>query len=327
MTVDGSNTHPGAQREWDDATLDTAAALATEGGDRAGLDPATASLVEQFDAAAAALDVGLTQASGEIEPMPADLFNRVQASALSWAAERREALGQASPGHVGDGVGDGLSSDDPTDRVTAPPSVSEAPPAPPLRMAATDADPETHSSATGSMPAPPPRRDRNWFTEHGGMGWVLAAAAIALAVFIGVDQAPNADQPSPDGLRAQLLAEAPPDLIRLDWTAPEGSQLAGVDGDVVWSDQRQEGYMRLVNMPPNDPQVQQYQLWVVDPDVDEHPVDGGVFDVRTDAGEVIVPIDAKLAIDNPAVFAITIERPGGVVVSEGPLHLVAAPES
>jgi hypothetical protein len=52
-----------------------------------------------------------------------------------------------------------------------------------------------------------------------------------------------------------------------------------------------------------------------------------VFDVPRGADELIVPIDAKLAVNDPAVFAITLEQPGGVVVSDGPLLVVAALES
>jgi hypothetical protein len=44
----------------------------------------------------------------------------------------------------------------------------------------------------------------------------------------------------------------------------------------------------------------------------------------TETGRVRVPFGAKLPIISPAVFALTVEKPGGVVVSEGPLHLVAA---
>jgi hypothetical protein len=35
----------------------------------------------------------------------------------------------------------------------------------------------------------------------------------------------------------------------------------------------------------------------------------------TSDGETIVPIQAKLKVLKPAAFAITIEKPGGVVVS------------
>lgn len=41
----------------------------------------------------------------------------------------------------------------------------------------------------------------------------------------------------------------------------------------------------------------------------------GRFD-PTQSGEVIVPINAKLKITKPTLFAVTIEKPGGVVVSK-----------
>lgn len=81
--------------------------------------------------------------------------------------------------------------------------------------------------------------------------------------------------------------------------------------------------MKLEGFPVNDPMSMQYQLWVVDGDRDaKHPVDGGVFDVAAD-GTVVIPIDAKLALIKPTAFAITAEKPGGIVVSDGP-HLAVA---
>ena len=38
--------------------------------------------------------------------------------------------------------------------------------------------------------------------------------------------------------------------------------------------------------------------------------------MRTDGDEVIVPIRASLPVGAPLAFAVTIERPGGVVVSD-----------
>ena len=95
-----------------------------------------------------------------------------------------------------------------------------------------------------------------------------------------------------------------------------------VAGDVVWNDAQQEGYMRLRGLPVNDPTRAQYQLWIVDPARDKHPVDGGVFDVA-EGDEILVPIRAALRVDRPAAFVLTLEQPGGVVVSDGP-HLVLA---
>jgi hypothetical protein len=37
--------------------------------------------------------------------------------------------------------------------------------------------------------------------------------------------------------------------------------------------------MSLKNLAVNDPTQNQYQLWIVDPERDELPVDGGVFDI------------------------------------------------
>jgi anti-sigma-K factor RskA len=85
---------------------------------------------------------------------------------------------------------------------------------------------------------------------------------------------------------------------------------------VVWSDEKQAGYMRFRGLPANDPTKQTYQLWIFDETQDpKTPIDGGTFDVNAD-GEVIIPINAKLKARKPAMFAVTVEKPGGVVVSD-----------
>lgn len=73
--------------------------------------------------------------------------------------------------------------------------------------------------------------------------------------------------------------------------------------------------MSIRGLPINDASKEQYQLWIIDPSRDDKPVDGGVFDITSD-GESIVAIQAKLRVDKPTVFAITVEKPGGVVVSD-----------
>jgi len=93
-------------------------------------------------------------------------------------------------------------------------------------------------------------------------------------------------------------------------------ELASVSGDVVWSDAKQTGYLKLKGLPVNDANKEAYQLWIFDEtQSDKTPIDGGVFNVTAD-GEVVIPIDAKLRARNPKAFAITIEQPGGVVVSD-----------
>lgn len=184
--------------------------------------------------------------------------------------------------------------------------------------------------------------------------WLAAAAAIVLAVLgwwprltgrgsgapgsdasngtvAGTTTVPPCPSPStsapppPKPLAAQreeLLAAAK-DVVKIDWKAvAKEPAAAGASGDVVWSASQQRGFMRFHGLAPNDPKLTQYQLWIFDQDQDDkYPVDGGVFDVDPGTGDVIVPIVAKIAAKHPKLFAVTVEKPGGVVVS-GRQHIV-----
>lgn len=159
--------------------------------------------------------------------------------------------------------------------------------------------------------APPPRRRA--LAPREALAWLTAAAAVVLALVLrpGPPPAP----PSPGEQRAALLAEAP-DTLRVAWTATDDPAARDASGDVVWSTARQQGYLRLHGLAVNDPAREQYQLWIFDATRDErHPVDGGVFDVDRATGDVIVPIHAAVRVSEPTLFAVTVERPGGVVVS------------
>jgi hypothetical protein len=128
---------------------------------------------------------------------------------------------------------------------------------------------------------------------------------------------------SPSQARAELLATAN-DATTLAWTATTDEAAKGASGDVVWSASKQQGFMRFAGLAANDPAKLQYQLWIFDKNRDQaFPVDGGVFDV-TPNGEVIVPITAKLHVDEPVLFAVTVEKPGGVVVSKRERIVVTA---
>jgi len=159
------------------------------------------------------------------------------------------------------------------------------------------------------------RANWNW-------GWA-AAAALALALVMTNLDTVNPSRPDFAEAREQLIATSNATRI-IPWASPQDPAFAQVTGDVVWNDELQEGYMLLTGMPANDPSVAQYQLWVVDPDRDSNPVDGGVFDIPSGQQSVVIPINAKLAVDDPTVFAITREQPGGVVVSKGPLLVIAS---
>lgn len=168
---------------------------------------------------------------------------------------------------------------------------------------------------------------RPGFSFSQWLGWGVAFAACALLiinVWLTRSQttAPVAEStPTPEATREpsllekkrELLASAA-DLVRTNWSAP--TEDGDVGGEVVWSDSKQQGYMTFRGLDVNDASKEQYQLWIFDETQDEAtPIDGGVFDVD-EQGEVTVPINAKLQVDNPKMFAVTVEKPGGVVVSK-----------
>jgi len=267
--------------------LDLLAAEATEGLDPSDQRELFELLEEHRDVerecmqlAAGAVDVALVP---PLEPMPRELSQRMERHLRSLPAS----------GMTSDGSG------------------------PSLRMTGNS---EGHS-------APEPR------LSFGALGWLAAAACLLLAVAgwwsrLETSAGPGAE-PTAVSLadaRARLLEEAP-DATVTPWQDPSGS---GITGDVVWSDELQKGYMRFSGLPANDPTEEQYQLWIFDatrptgellrfgePDsiLTQRPVDGGVFDV-TPAAEVIVPIRAKLSVGEAVAFAVTVEPPGGVVVSD-----------
>ncbi|MEM9173946.1 MAG: anti-sigma factor [Myxococcota bacterium] len=134
--------------------------------------------------------------------------------------------------------------------------------------------------------------------------------------------------PSTREIRAALLADAG-DAVRLAWQSTDDPTAAGgVVGDVVWSDARQAGVLRFQGLAANDRDAFQYQLWIFDAARDERfPVDGGIFDVpaNADGADVLVPIDPRLPVARATLFAVTVERPGGTVVSTRDRIAVLAP--
>ena len=185
-------------------------------------------------------------------------------------------------------------------------------------------------------PAPwQPTIDREMFAEKparrlfGWLGWAVAAAAcIALAVniyFTRNQPAEQAKAPAPPVDTPRLLTPAEmrasfesstPDLVKATWAPGNVKDMKGVTGDVIWSDEKQSGYLRFRGLPVNDAAATCYQLWIFDGVQDKAtPIDGGIFDVSAD-GEIVIPINAKIKAQGPTMFALTIERHGGVVVSK-----------
>ena len=173
----------------------------------------------------------------------------------------------------------------------------------------------------------------------GWLGWAFATAAcvvLAVNIFYVREQPPIVDvQPTPTptpektvtpaDMRNALMASGKA-LVRGTLGAGSMKDVQPV-GDVVWSDEMQTGYVRVTGLPKNDPQKETYQLWIVAENQNpKTPVDGGTFNVNAD-GEVIIPISPKVKALNPQAFAITIEKPGGVVVSTNPAVALAKRET
>jgi hypothetical protein len=164
-------------------------------------------------------------------------------------------------------------------------------------------------------------RGRTRPTRSASVGWWSAAACLGLALagwwprlFVGPAATPAAVQD-----RAALLSSA--HALRAEWIAGAAAPAGGLSGDVVFDPVTQRGYLRFRGIPANDPRLQQYQLWIADAGRSQpEPIDAGVFNVDAAAmaaagGEVLIPFEPRLPVHTPAAFVVTLEQPGGVVVS------------
>lgn len=272
----------------------------TEGG----IDAAE---VEALEALAARVAVAMAAADDpEIPPMPRSLRERLVADAV------RVSHGRPAGGpEVGTG---------PVRRDPARTAAFEAGLAEPPTDAADAPSPFVAADAPASSPAPiapaatvelaPWRRSLAW------AGWAVAAAIVGFLLLVPPPSPPRPEPASGPMTVARLLA-LDAEAIEIPLAGlPDVAD--GVSGRIVWSDRQQTGVLQVRGLPANDRQQLQYQLWVFDRGREErseqHPaVDGGVFDVAAGAAELEIPIEAKLAVFDPYLFAITSEPPGGVV--------------
>lgn len=169
----------------------------------------------------------------------------------------------------------------------------------------------------------------------GYLGWVAAAASIALAAVMYVNSRPTTVPVVPPvkvlSIAEQATAlEGRADTLKLDW-APQGDYATqGVRGKVVWNNAEQKGFIRLANLKENDPKIDQFQLWIFDAVRETYPVDGGLFDITqatfdAKSGEHIIPMKPALLVSKPTLFAMTVEKAGGVVVTDKSRLVVVAP--
>jgi len=198
--------------------------------------------------------------------------------------------------------------------------------------AQTPAAGQQQAAPVKQQPHPSTRRPAPSFSLQSKAGWFAAAASVLIAVAgwwprVQDGDAPVAEVPVANLLqqeRQKLLAQQ--GVVQRTWQTTQDPAASGVTGDVVWDPKTQNGFVRFRGMQANNASELQYQLWIFDGTRDErYPVDGGVFDVPAGQTEVIIPIKAKLEIRDPALFAVTIEKPGGSVVSTRDRIVVLAP--
>lgn len=195
--------------------------------------------------------------------------------------------------------------------------------------------------AVGVTPGHDERMERHSITEWIArptlvmrLGWYVAAACLAIAALAwsgvwGARETPSlpplgelASLPRPEPVAPQSPMDfrLREDVMVIAWQAIQEPLAAlGVTGEVVWSTAEQRGYGFFYGLPVNDPAADQYQLWIFDKARPaEFPVNGGVFDSTFDpeSDVLIVTIDPELHVFDPVGFAVTRERPGGVVVSD-----------
>lgn len=184
------------------------------------------------------------------------------------------------------------------------------------------------------FPAEPNRESerglRVWFPAR-AWGWQAAAAA-ALVLALAGWLRPGPSQ-APESVPKDGIVQVAEDRLQFErdtreWArarfAAGQDRYRGLDAEVVWNGERQDGFLRLRGLPANDPTLSQYQLWIVDPGRDELPVDGGVFDIPTGDGEALVRLKPRLPIRAATAFVITREIPGGVVRSRNPAPVAIA---
>jgi hypothetical protein len=172
------------------------------------------------------------------------------------------------------------------------------------------------------------------------LGWMAAAACLAFAAIGWIQIFANRQNALPPQVALASLRDAvatAPDAKRMMWSDWDKPEIQGVKGDVVWSEDGQKGYMTFRGLPANDPTKEQYQLWIVDERGLEQRVSGGIFngtgestgwqgEVRAQrvGDELIVEISPRIHVGKPALFAVTVEKPGGTWVSDMKRRVVVA---
>ncbi|MFM8273291.1 MAG: anti-sigma factor domain-containing protein [Gemmata sp.] len=228
------------------------------------------------------------------------------------AQEATQGLGRAEAAELARLLG-AFPDADPDGFALAAAAVHRAVAPPPEPMPARLAE-KLELSAVGFTLAARPAPPKAGRARPPYLAWAGWAVAAGLAGVLVVSHRPKQEPTVAQRKRALEAASAAKFL----------GDKGGAAGVVVWSTEKQEGYLEVRGLPALDPAKEQYQLWIVDPSK-KQPVDGGVFDVSPD-GTAVVRVRAPIAVKDAKAFAVTKETAGGVVVSDGPMLLVLTPK-
>ena len=167
-----------------------------------------------------------------------------------------------------------------------------------------------------SAPGAPRRRD----SLLAWSGWLAAAACLTFALVVASRLAGPTTSPT-DAL--QSFVQHTPDVKKAAWSDWDNPERPGVKGEVVWSETEQKGYMTFAGLTPNDAAKEQYQLWIIDERGMQQRISGAIFNCD-DPQRTVVEIDPAIEVHGAAAFAVTIEPPGGVWVSDMTRRVVIA---
>jgi anti-sigma-K factor RskA len=177
---------------------------------------------------------------------------------------------------------------------------------------------EEELQKTFSFEPEPQKSVRHW------LGWAVAAVACLILVIniyttrfspteiIQTTPTPTLREELTIAEQREQFLTTVKDVIRTNWTDFDPKQPKNVQGEIVWSNSAQKGFVTFRGLPVNDKTKETYQLWIFDKNR-KNPVSAGVFDV-TETGEIIVPLNAALQIQEPVMFGVTAEKPGGDMI-------------
>lgn len=238
---------------------------------------------ESLDRAAAAAELAMSGEVGTVE-MPSEIRQRLLRAGEAWAAQTR--AGTATPGF----------------------RLSRSPLDGPLVERKLHPGAARQGGRTGRL-----------LLTWGG--WLAAAACLTITARYWT-RTPN--QPVTTPLDPIAKALAPVEAFdrlgaRHDSGEPvvalSGTRDDGVEADLRFDSEKNEGYLAIAGLDVNDESDQQYQAWMLDAGRD-HPVDLGTFDVRAvqRGAKIVVPVNARISVRAAAGFAVSREPRGGVVV-------------